>query len=303
MMYVIARPANAVALGGHAFALVGYNEVGFLVQNSWGPEWGKGGFATLAYEDWLDAAYDAWVARPGVPRTPFASGRTRTALATGGSLATGPGLDKRRLAVHAVNLGNQGRLSNTGQFTSTPTQIDKIFEHMERAPILVERDPAVKRQVVLYAHGGRSARKMGLRMPSAISTGGSTIAFIPSISPGKPGRPKRSSINWLRRLKTNCPLAVWASIWWSSLTAGLRIYPFHPALDGGDEGKRARCLRTIKTWPGQWPPPPLASSKHRHLPGASLTVTGWLNVKQHGPSNVKSTYYYSAGSIFHATSA
>jgi amidase len=30
-----------------------------------GTDWGKRGFATLPYEDWLDSAYDAWVTRPG----------------------------------------------------------------------------------------------------------------------------------------------------------------------------------------------------------------------------------------------
>ena len=52
---------------GHFFVGVGYNDVGFLVQNSWGSQWGRGGFATLPYDDWLASAYDAWVARPGVP--------------------------------------------------------------------------------------------------------------------------------------------------------------------------------------------------------------------------------------------
>ena len=54
-----------------------------------GARLGHRGFATLPYEDWFDSAYDAWVARPGVPQTPFYSGRTRTAAATGGALATG----------------------------------------------------------------------------------------------------------------------------------------------------------------------------------------------------------------------
>ena len=53
-LYVIAKSSSPIAKGGHAYCLVGYNEVGFLVQNSWGPEWGKGGYATLPYEDWLD---------------------------------------------------------------------------------------------------------------------------------------------------------------------------------------------------------------------------------------------------------
>ncbi|MCS5945203.1 hypothetical protein LNP25_01220 [Klebsiella variicola subsp. variicola] len=46
--------------GGHAFALVGFNRDGFIVQNSWGTEWGCGGFAVLSYADWLTNAMDAW---------------------------------------------------------------------------------------------------------------------------------------------------------------------------------------------------------------------------------------------------
>lgn len=52
---------------GHSFAIVGYNQFGFVVQNSWGPEWGTGGFALLSYDDWLDNSMDAWVATLGVP--------------------------------------------------------------------------------------------------------------------------------------------------------------------------------------------------------------------------------------------
>ena len=46
--------------GGHAFALVGYNRYGFIVQNSWGPKWGTKGFAILPYEDWVARGTDAW---------------------------------------------------------------------------------------------------------------------------------------------------------------------------------------------------------------------------------------------------
>jgi hypothetical protein len=54
--------------GGHAFALVGYNDLGFIVQNSWGPGWGSLGFALLPYEDWVTHGDDAWVLTLGVPR-------------------------------------------------------------------------------------------------------------------------------------------------------------------------------------------------------------------------------------------
>lgn len=54
-------------VGGHAFALVGYTEDGFIVQNSWGPGWGYHGFAIVSYEDWVANGTDAWVAVLGAP--------------------------------------------------------------------------------------------------------------------------------------------------------------------------------------------------------------------------------------------
>lgn len=54
--------------GGHAFALVGYNERGFVVQNSWGTDWGASGFAVLSYEDWITNGTDAWAVALGVPQ-------------------------------------------------------------------------------------------------------------------------------------------------------------------------------------------------------------------------------------------
>ena len=162
-LHVILRQVNGQTLGGHAYVLVGYNEVGFLVQNSWGPGWGKDGYATLPYEDWLSSAYDAWVARPGVPKTPFASGWTATAKATSGELATAPGLDLRRLDRHVVNLGNDGFLSVMGQFTSTPDQIERIFGHMRRwHDAWASNNGATDRHVVLYAHGGLTNEASGL---------------------------------------------------------------------------------------------------------------------------------------------
>jgi len=60
-------PSRKQIVGGHAYALVGFDEVGFWLQNSWGPGWGKGGFARLGYDDWLRDGADAWICRLGVP--------------------------------------------------------------------------------------------------------------------------------------------------------------------------------------------------------------------------------------------
>lgn len=63
-------PAVLGPLGGHAFALVGYDERGFIVQNSWGTRWGSAGFARLTYDDWVKHGTDAWACALGVPATP-----------------------------------------------------------------------------------------------------------------------------------------------------------------------------------------------------------------------------------------
>jgi hypothetical protein len=75
--YTMAQRHNLA--GGHAFAIIGYDEAGFLVLNSWGHGWGvwndpdsnlpKGlpGIAHWSYEDWQDNVLDAWVFRLTVP--------------------------------------------------------------------------------------------------------------------------------------------------------------------------------------------------------------------------------------------
>jgi hypothetical protein len=167
-MHVICRDVAAQAIGAHAYVLVGYNDIGFLVQNSWGPRWGKGGFATLPYEDWLQSAYDAWVCRNGVPNTPLAGGWSRNVEGSAGRLMTGAGPDLRRLAAHVVNLGNDGRLSSSGRFTSTPQQIDRAFEHMGRwHDFWQQRDAHAPRRIVLFAHGGLNSEEQALQVAQA----------------------------------------------------------------------------------------------------------------------------------------
>jgi hypothetical protein len=77
------RPKRAnEKLGGHAFAIVGYNEDGFIVQNSWGPDWGFHGFGLLPYTEWTKYGQDAWVLALGAPMRAAASpdARTQTSL-------------------------------------------------------------------------------------------------------------------------------------------------------------------------------------------------------------------------------
>lgn len=45
--------------GGHAVTCVGYDEEGFIIQNSWGPSWGYSGYCKLPYSD-LKYLVEAW---------------------------------------------------------------------------------------------------------------------------------------------------------------------------------------------------------------------------------------------------
>ena len=38
-------------LGGHAVAIVGYDEKGFIIRNSWGNSYGRGGYSTISYDE------------------------------------------------------------------------------------------------------------------------------------------------------------------------------------------------------------------------------------------------------------
>ena len=61
--------------GAHAIAIVGYDRIGFWIQNSRGRGWGNGGLALWTYEDWIANILDGWVFRPALP-TPQILGLT-----------------------------------------------------------------------------------------------------------------------------------------------------------------------------------------------------------------------------------
>jgi hypothetical protein len=58
---VISRRSDDIDKENHAFVIAGYDERGFWVHNSWGPEWGVEGYALLPYDEWQSAHQDVWV--------------------------------------------------------------------------------------------------------------------------------------------------------------------------------------------------------------------------------------------------
>jgi Papain family cysteine protease len=158
--------------GGHAFAIVGYDAKGFIVQNSWGGDYGFKGFVRMLYGDWLENGDDAWVAVLGAPiagtapsivlsseRTvPVSAPHLSRGLANGitaAAVAEQPrpeAWDTATAVKHALVLGNEG----------LPEQITIDDENGSQAAVrvcqefpdewLAEQKGA--KRIVVYTHGG-----------------------------------------------------------------------------------------------------------------------------------------------------
>jgi hypothetical protein len=134
-------------LGGHAFAIVAYDERGLWIQNSWGKTWGKGGFGLLSYDDWLANGSDVWAARLGVAvqlQTPEATATSRSAAGRAESLAF------HDLRPHVISIGNDGKLRTEGTYGTSAADVEEIVK--KDFPRLTKNWP--RKRILLYAHGG-----------------------------------------------------------------------------------------------------------------------------------------------------
>jgi len=131
--------------GGHAFAIVAYDKDGLWIQNSWGRDWGRGGFARLTYDDWLAHGTDVWVARLGAP-IEFHDHVTvsRGVAATAGGSRSYMFCDLRP---HIISIGNNGLLRTDGTYGTSAEDVKEIFHH-------VAGQVQDRRHLLLYAHGG-----------------------------------------------------------------------------------------------------------------------------------------------------
>ena len=156
--WMIPRRKAGPSDGGHAFAIVGYNQDGFIVHNSWGTGWGTKGRAVLPYEDWLDHAMDCWVAQLGVVtelHLTIAKSTTLRLEAGKVQLAGESSLRTREISPFIIDMENNGRLSNTGDFRTQESDIEALVtHHLSKARTawgLGKDDPV---DIAIYAHGG-----------------------------------------------------------------------------------------------------------------------------------------------------
>jgi hypothetical protein len=141
-------PESSSVLGGHAIALVAYNEHGFWFQNSWGVSWGADGFGFLPYDAWLENGLDVWVGRLGVPVV-LSHLDAAAAMAAGvppHSQASG----LRDLRSHIVRVDQNGFLRTDDRFGTSAEDLTTMFE--EDFPRITKGWK--KKRILLYAGSG-----------------------------------------------------------------------------------------------------------------------------------------------------
>lgn len=175
-------------VGGHAFALVGYNATGFIVQNSWGARWGAGGFAVLPYGDWIEHATDAWACALGAPmigtgagaasasRYPLPSGETLASWSLPGrSRPVASGLYARwcvdRAHDHALISGDDGQL------------VREAIGEASDAPDAYVRSRVVDRPLAWFAARGRGTAKLVIHAHGGLVSQAKSIEQIRRLAP------------------------------------------------------------------------------------------------------------------------
>ncbi len=132
------------SLGGHAFAIVGYDQDGFWIQNSWGSDWGKGGTALWTYEDWHLHIQDAWVFQMALP-TPKIWHLPARSIASEAAAANYPKPTRTEIAGHFVHI-DDGKFDDKGRYWSNLEDVELT------ANLLAESSDY--QHLLFYAHGG-----------------------------------------------------------------------------------------------------------------------------------------------------
>jgi hypothetical protein len=153
-------PFKPGSVGGHAFAIIGYNRNGFWVQNSWGEKWGDNGVALWSYEDWLENVRDAWVLRLAISTPQIWH------LSVPATSRQGPeqGLFRRspkraEIVGHFVHI-DDGNFDDRGKYWSDLAMV------RQTAGLLAASDKYD--HLLLYAHGGLNGIKASARRIAAM---------------------------------------------------------------------------------------------------------------------------------------
>ena len=132
-------------IGGHSFAVTGYDERGFWVQNSWGSGWGDEGLALWTYEDWIENVWDAWVFRLALPTPQIFGLRPQNATRPEEETEYVRKVPRSAIAGHFVHV-DDGHYKRSGRYWSTP------FDVEETARLVAASEKYD--HLLIYVHGG-----------------------------------------------------------------------------------------------------------------------------------------------------
>jgi len=152
-------PFKKKQMGGHAFAIVGYDSKGFWVQNSWGKSWGKVGLALWLYEDWQSNLMDAWVfnlalSTPQIWHLPDVGEKNRSGL----SLKPSP--PRSEIAGHFIHV-DDGKFHAQGRYWSNAEDVRTTAKELVKKKNKYDH-------LLLYAHGGLNSPKDSARRIAAL---------------------------------------------------------------------------------------------------------------------------------------
>ncbi|RTR01077.1 C1 family peptidase [Halomonas nitroreducens] len=151
-------PESPDIVGGHAFAIVGYNAKGFWVQNSWGGQaWGHGGLALWRYADWARNVLDAWVVQLALPTPQIFAGRAGDKSAGNRVVARGS-VPRQQIEDHFVHL-DDGDYHDQGRYWSNRQHMTLVQHRLK------QRDFD---HVLLYAHGGLNSTQASAQRIAAM---------------------------------------------------------------------------------------------------------------------------------------
>ena len=120
--------------GGHAFAIVGYTPDGFLVQNSWGDDWGGflagrrrlKGVALWRYADFEKNVWDLWVARLALPLAPEEKPcNPKYTLSAAGTRVSTSGPPRHVIRDHFLHI-DDGEYDPNGDYPSSRAEAEDI---------------------------------------------------------------------------------------------------------------------------------------------------------------------------------
>jgi len=159
---LIAYDSDIEKKGGHAFAIVGYNDRGFWIQNSWGTNWGRNGLALWLYEDWIDNVMDAWVFRLSLS-TPQIFGKFPLSSKLVKSNKA------KKISKHIVNRGDiaghfvhidDGEFAHPDRYWSDANDVEITVNYITKNE---DYD-----HILFYAHGGLNSPKDAARRINAM---------------------------------------------------------------------------------------------------------------------------------------